>query len=104
MPGMRRPSLNRFPLLVVAGLLVLGVAVPMSEGELGFGSNAGASAAPTTSAGSSGGLGVVGAPTLIPTGTAAPTAAPTDAPAASPAAARGEGRPGASRAKRASDR
>jgi hypothetical protein len=87
MPGMRRPSLNRFPLLVLAGLLVLGIAVPMSEGELGFGASAGASATPTMSAGSSGGVGVVGSPTLIPTGTDAPTAAPTEAPATSPSPA-----------------
>ena len=85
MPAMRRPSLNRFPLLVVAGLLLLGIAVPMTEGELGFG--VGAGSAPSASAGTSGPLGVVGSPTVLPTGTEAPTVSPTAVPAGSPAPA-----------------
>jgi capsule synthesis protein PGA_cap len=82
MPAMRRPSLNRFPMLVVASLLVLGVAVPMSGGELGFGGSA--SPAPSTSPGASGLLGAVGSPTFVPTATEQPTAQPTESPAGTP--------------------
>jgi hypothetical protein len=60
MPAMQRLTPNRVPVLVVASLLVLGVALPMTGGELGLGSSP--SPRPTSS-----GLGVVASPTLAPT-------------------------------------
>ncbi len=78
MPAMQRSSLNRLPVLVIAGLLVVGIAVPMSGGELGFGGAAGASAPPSASAA----LGDGASPTPVQTPT--PTAAATPAPTATP--------------------
>ena len=64
---MPRPALNRLPVLVVAGLLLVGIAVPMSGGELGFGGTA--SVAPGRRRRSR------AVPVAIATGS--PTAAPT---------------------------
>jgi Bacterial capsule synthesis protein PGA_cap len=60
MRAMPRLTSNRVPVLVVAGLLALGVALPMTGGELGLGG--GPSPRPISS-----GLGVVASPTLAPT-------------------------------------
>ena len=76
MPAMRRRSVNRLPLLVVAGLLVVGIAVPMTGGELGFGASS--SPLPSVSASPSG-VGAGGSSSPAP---ASPSASPTDAPAA----------------------
>jgi hypothetical protein len=87
MPAMRRPPLNRLPLLVISGLLVLGIAVPMSGGELGFGSGAGAGATPSAAPSPSGPLGAAGSPSPAASPSAGPTAVapatPTPAPTAS---------------------
>jgi Bacterial capsule synthesis protein PGA_cap len=82
MPGMRRLPLNRLPLLVLAGLLVLGIAVPMSGGELGFG--AGSSTAPSGSPSSSGGLGAAASPSPLATASPAPSEAPSPSPTPAP--------------------
>jgi poly-gamma-glutamate synthesis protein (capsule biosynthesis protein) len=76
---MQRLPVNRLPLLVVGGLLVLGIAVPMTGGELGF--SVGSGGAPAATPASPGGLGVAGA-TATPVATA--TAPPTESPSASP--------------------
>ena len=72
---MRRPPVNRLPLLVVAGLLAIGIAVPISEGELGFGAS---SALPSTGASPSGSA--VAAATSPAAGSASPSVAPTATP------------------------
>jgi capsule synthesis protein PGA_cap len=76
MPPMRRPPVNRLPLLVVAGLLAIGIAVPISEGELGFG--AASSASPSTGTSPSGSA--VAAATPPAGGSASPSVAPTATP------------------------
>jgi poly-gamma-glutamate synthesis protein (capsule biosynthesis protein) len=76
MPPMRRPPMNRLPLLVVAGLLAIGLAVPISEGELGFG--AASSASPSTGPSPSGSA--VAAATPPAGGSASPSVAPTATP------------------------
>lgn len=70
-------------MLVIAGLLVVGIAVPMSGGELGFGGTTGASSAPSASAA----VGGVASPTpeQTPTPTVAATPAPTATPVPTPA-------------------
>ena len=73
---MRRPPVNRLPLLVVAGLLAIGIAVPISEGELGFG--AASSASPSTGTSPSGSA--VAAATPPAGGSASPSVAPTATP------------------------
>jgi hypothetical protein len=72
-----RPPTTRLPLLIVVGLLLLGLAVPMTGGELGFGSSLGPSASPAAPAGS-----VAGLPSASPaaTPTATPAATPTPVP------------------------
>jgi capsule synthesis protein PGA_cap len=83
MPAMPRLSTTRLPMIVVVGLLVLGIAVPMSGGELGFGGSQAASASPVASGGS-----VAGVPSTNPsampseTPTATPEATPTPVPTA----------------------
>ena len=68
--------MNRLPLLVVAGLLAIGIAVPISEGELGFG--AASSASPSTGPSPSGSA--VAAATPPAGGSASPSVAPTATP------------------------
>ena len=68
--------MNRLPLLVVAGLLAIGLAVPISEGELGFG--AASSASPSTGPSPSGSA--VAAATSPAAGSASPSVAPTATP------------------------
>ena len=87
MPPMRRLTENRLPVLVVAGLLALGIAVPMSGGELGFG--AGSSVPSGVPASPSGPLGEAGSPSPVATASAEPTAAPpeTASPVPTPALA-----------------
>ena len=68
--------MNRLPLLVVAGLLAIGLAVPISEGELGFG--AASSASPSTGTSPSGSA--VAAATPPAGGSASPSVAPTATP------------------------
>ena len=76
---MPRLSPTRVPMLVVVALLALGIAVPMSGGELGFGGSAAASASPSAAGGSAAGL-----PTPTPAATAAATPVPTPTPAVTP--------------------
>jgi Bacterial capsule synthesis protein PGA_cap len=64
-------------MLVIAGLLIVGIAVPMSGGELGFGG-----VADTASTASPSALGVGATPTPAPT--PEPTAVATPAPTATP--------------------
>ena len=68
--------MNRLPLLVVASLLAIGIAVPISEGELGFG--AASSASPSTGPSPSGSA--VAAATPPAGGSASPSVAPTATP------------------------
>ena len=68
--------MNRLPLLVVAGLLAIGLAVTISEGELGFG--AASSASPSTGPSPSGSA--VAAATPPAGGSASPSVAPTATP------------------------
>ena len=68
--------MNRLPLLVVAGLLAIGLAVPIGEGELGFG--AASSASPSTGPSPSGSA--VAAATPPAGGSASPSVAPTATP------------------------
>jgi Bacterial capsule synthesis protein PGA_cap len=83
MPAMPRFSSRRLPILIVVGLLVLGVAVPMTGGELGFG---GLAASPGPS-------GESPSAAFVPSGTPAASATPTvpasltPTPSASPAPA-----------------
>jgi hypothetical protein len=72
---MPRLSPTRVPMLVVVALLALGIAVPMSGGELGFGGSAAASASPSVAGDS-----VAGLPTPTPAATPVPTPTPTPAP------------------------
>jgi poly-gamma-glutamate synthesis protein (capsule biosynthesis protein) len=76
---MPRLSPTRVPILVVVALLVLGIAVPMSGGELGFGGSPAASPSPPAAGGS-----VAGLPTPTPSATAVATPEPTTTPAATP--------------------
>jgi Bacterial capsule synthesis protein PGA_cap len=69
---------SRLPLLIVVGLLVLGVAVPMTGSELGLGGSLGPSTSPTAPAGS-----VAGLPSA--TSAATPAATPGATPSATPA-------------------
>ena len=84
---MRRLTENRLPVLVVAGLLALGIAVPMSGGELGFG--AGSSVPSGVPASPSGPLGAASSPSATAAVSAEPTAAPpeTASPVPTPALA-----------------
>jgi hypothetical protein len=79
MPAMPRLNSNRVPILVVAGLLVLGIALPMTGGQLGLGSSATPSAAASPSS-----IGGVASPTLAPTGETPPAATPTPVPTPTP--------------------
>jgi Bacterial capsule synthesis protein PGA_cap len=85
---MRRLTENRLPVLVVAGLLALGIAVPMSGGELGFG--AGSSVPSGVPPSPSAPLGAAGSPSPAATASVEPTAAPpeTASPVPTPALAR----------------
>jgi Bacterial capsule synthesis protein PGA_cap len=74
MPAMPRLSPRSLPLLVVVGLLVLGVAVPMTEGELGFG---GVSSVPPSAVPS---IGSVGGPPSPSPSAVPPTPSPTVTP------------------------
>jgi poly-gamma-glutamate synthesis protein (capsule biosynthesis protein) len=82
MPAMPRVPSNRLPIVVLAGLLLVGIAVPMTGGELGFGttSNRGPAASPSAS------LGAVGSSTPSPSGTSSPSVEPSSTPSPSPAA------------------
>jgi hypothetical protein len=71
--------MNRVPLLVVAGLLVVGIAVPMTGGELGFGATSTASPRVFVSPSPVGGVG-----SADPTASSTPSSAPTVAPSATP--------------------
>ena len=77
MPAMPRLSPRSLPLLVVVGLLVLGIAVPMTGSELGFGGSPAAS--PNGSGGS-----VAGLPSPTSSSTPVATAAPSPTPGATP--------------------
>jgi capsule synthesis protein PGA_cap len=79
MPPMRRPPVNRLPLLVVAGLLAIGIAVPLSEGELGFGAASSASPSAVASASASAAAAVSPPPTQggSPSAAATPTPGPS---------------------------
>jgi capsule synthesis protein PGA_cap len=79
MPPMRRPPVNRLPLLVVAGLLAIGIAVPLSEGELGFGAPSSASPSAVASASASAAAAVSPPPTQggSPSAAATPTPGPS---------------------------
>jgi hypothetical protein len=79
MPAMPRLSTKSLPLLVVLSMLVLGIAVPMSGGELGLGGTSSVSASPAPSTGS-----VAGLPSATPTATPAATPAPTPTPVPTP--------------------
>jgi hypothetical protein len=77
MPAMSRLRSNRVPALLVTGFLLVGIAVPMSGGELGLGSSATPSPQPSSA------LDAIASPTLArPTGEA--PAASTPAPPPSP--------------------
>jgi capsule synthesis protein PGA_cap len=76
MPAMQRLPTTRLPMLVVVGLLVLGIAVPMTGSELGFGGSQ-ASASPAGSGGS-----VAGVPSPSPAAT--PIQSPGTTPEATP--------------------
>jgi len=80
MPPMRRPPVNRLPLLVVAGLLAIGIAVPISEGELGFGATS--SSSPSAGTSPSGSALAAVSPTP-PQGSASPSPAASSTPAPS---------------------
>ena len=67
-------------MLVVVALLALGIAIPMSGGELGFGGSGGASPSTPAAGGSTAGL-----PTPTPSATAVATPVPTPTPGATPA-------------------
>jgi hypothetical protein len=77
---MPRLSPTRVPMLVVVALLALGIAIPMSGGELGFGGSGGASPSTPAASGSTAGL-----PTPTPSATAVATPVPTPTPGATPA-------------------
>jgi len=77
---MPRLSPTRVPMLVVVALLALGIAIPMSGGELGFGGSGGASPSTPAAGGSTAGL-----PTPTPSATAVATPVPTPTPGATPA-------------------
>jgi poly-gamma-glutamate synthesis protein (capsule biosynthesis protein) len=74
MPAMPRLSTTRLPILVVVGLLVLGIAVPMTGGELGFGGSIASSPGPS----------VTPSAAVAPTPTVSAT--PVESPGASPSA------------------
>jgi len=74
--------MNRLPLLVVAGLLVVGIAVPMSGGELGFGG--GLRASPSASASPAASREAVASPTQAPSPTGQPSGGPPPSPTAAP--------------------
>ncbi|HET8785711.1 MAG TPA: CapA family protein [Candidatus Limnocylindrales bacterium] len=84
---MPRPPVNRLPLLVVAGLLVIGIAVPMTGAELGLGSTV--SPNPSGAASPSGDLAAVpsgsapspSVPASSPSASSPPAATPSPAPA-----------------------
>jgi hypothetical protein len=79
MPAMPRLSTTRLPILIVVALLVLGIAVPITDSELGFGGNAATSPSPSPSAST--------AVLSTPTPPASPTASPVPpSPAPSPSA------------------
>lgn len=82
MPMMPRVSSKRLPIVVLAGLLLVGIAVPMTGGELGFGSTAtrapGASSSPS--------LGAVDAPSATPSSPSSPSASPSPATTPTPTA------------------
>ena len=71
--------MNRVPLLVVAGLLVVGIAVPMTGGELGFGATSTTTPSVSVSPSPVGGVG-----SADPTASSSPSAAPTVAPSPTP--------------------
>ncbi|HET9085186.1 MAG TPA: CapA family protein [Candidatus Limnocylindrales bacterium] len=75
---MPRPPVNRLPLLVVAGLLAIGIAVPISEGELGFG--AASTASPSAVASASGSAAAAVSPTPTQGGSPSAAATPTPGP------------------------
>jgi poly-gamma-glutamate synthesis protein (capsule biosynthesis protein) len=74
MRAMQRSTLNRLPVLVIAGLLLVGIAVPMSGGELGFGGSASAPPRPSPTP----------AEGAVASATASPTAAPSPVVTPSP--------------------
>jgi poly-gamma-glutamate synthesis protein (capsule biosynthesis protein) len=76
---MPRLTPNRVPLLVVAALLIVGIAVPITGGELGFGNTATVLPSPTSV-----GLDAVGSPTTEPTATPAATTSASPSPEPTP--------------------
>jgi hypothetical protein len=71
--------MNRIPLLVVAGLLVVGIAVPMTGGELGFGATSTTPPSVSVSPSPVGGVG-----SADPTASSTPSTAPTVVPSPTP--------------------
>ena len=84
MPAMERVPRNRLPWLVLAGLLAVGIAVPMTGSELGLGgfAESGASASPSAVSQASS-SGPVASPTVAPTSTPS-ASSPSSEPASSP--------------------
>ena len=88
MPAMERVPRNRLPWLVLAGLLAVGIAVPMTGSELGLGgfAESGASASPSAVSQASS-SGPVASPTVAPTSTpsaSSPSSEPSSSPSTSP--------------------
>ncbi len=77
MPAMPRLRMDRLPVLVIASLLVVGIAVPMSGGELGFGGAGSTPSAPSPSAALGGVVSPTPAQTPSPTVVATATPVPT---------------------------
>ena len=80
---MRRPPVNTLPLLVVAGLLLVGVAVPIGGTELGLGTTGSTGSPPAASA--SGGLAAVPSPTPARASPSASSVPPSSPPPPTPA-------------------
>ncbi len=88
MPAMERVPRDRLPWLVLAGLLAVGIAVPMTGSELGLGGFAGseASAAPSVVAVASppGPAATETLPPVVPSPSSVPSPTPSTAPSTGP--------------------
>jgi poly-gamma-glutamate capsule biosynthesis protein CapA/YwtB (metallophosphatase superfamily) len=80
MPAMPRLSTTRLPFLIVVVLLVLGIAVPMTGGELGFGGSAASSASPSPTSS----VAAIPSATPVASPSASSSASPTPLPTTSP--------------------